>query len=138
MIGGAVAGVIPVPVFLMAAYGFVGSLSTSVVIDLRDIGGDKKYEVKTMPVIWNPNITVRFALVLVSILGVAITFIFFQLGFSLAFLMLLIGGFAAWIYVLYPLQSRWNEPSYVENTIHKKVSTIGMLLQTLMVVGTFI
>jgi len=138
LIGGAVAGEIPVPVFLMAIYGFVGSFSTSVVIDLRDIGGDKIYEVKTMPVTWSPNITVRFAMALISLLGVAITIVFFYLGFNIAFLMLLICGFVAWIYVLYPLLNRWNEPSYVENTVHKKVTAIGMFLQSLIVLGAFI
>lgn len=49
LMGGAVAGVIPV--FLIVAYGFVGGLSTSMWIDFRDMEGDKTGEVKNPAIV---------------------------------------------------------------------------------------
>ena len=135
MMGGIIPGEIPVPVFLIAADGFVGGLTTSMWIDLRDLEGDKRGEVKNMAIVWSPIVTVRLAMALIGVIGITVLIGFFQLGLNLAFIILASCGFAGWIYVLYPLLHRWNDPSFVDRTLHRKIAPLGLILQTCLIAG---
>ena len=135
MMGGIVAGSIPVPVFLIAMYGFVGGLTSSMWIDLRDIEGDKKGNVKNPAIVWSPVVTVRLAMALMGLMGITVMVAFYQLGLNIAFIILASCGFAGWIYVLYPLLRRWNEPSFVDKTLHKKIAPLGLIIQAFLIVG---
>jgi 4-hydroxybenzoate polyprenyltransferase len=135
LVGSSATGTIPAPLFLLAAFGFASAFATSMVIDLRDIKGDKPYKTKTIPIVWGPAITIRLAIALVCSIGIATVIGFIQLGFNVAFPLLAFSAFAAWIYVLYPLFRHWNEPSYVQNTVVRKIAPLGLLIQTLTVLG---
>jgi 4-hydroxybenzoate polyprenyltransferase len=135
MMGGTVAGSIPVPVFLIAMYGFVGGLTSSMWIDLRDIEGDKKDNIKNPAIVWSPVVTVRLAMALMGLMGITVMVAFYQLGLNIAFIILASCGFAGWIYVLYPLLGRWNEPSFVDKTLHKKIAPLGLIIQALLIAG---
>ncbi len=135
LMGGTVAGSIPFPVFLIAAYGFMGGFTSSMWIDLRDLEGDKKGGVKNPAIVWSPIVTVRLAMALMGLTGIAIMIVFFQLGLNLAFIILASCGFAGWIYSLYPLLRRWNDPSFVDKTLHKKIAPLGLVLQACLIAG---
>ncbi len=136
--GGTVAGAIPIPVFLIAAYGFVGGLSTSMWIDLRDMEGDKMGNVKNPVLVWSPIVTIRIAMALIGLMGITIMIIFFQLGLNIAFIILASCGFAGWIYALYPLLRQWNDPSFVDKTMYKKIAPLGLIIQTVLIAGVLL
>ena len=138
LIGGAAVGTIPAPIFLMAAFGLGATISASTVLDLRDIQGDKIHKVKTVPIVWGPKLTVRFSMALISLMGVATVVGYSQLGFNIAFPILASCTFAGWIFILYPLFRRWNDPSYVAITVAKRIAPIGFLLQILTVLGAIL
>lgn len=138
LIGGAAVGTVPAPIYLMAAFGLVATVSASTVLDLRDIQGDKIHKVKTLPIVWGPKLTIRFAMVLISLMGVATIVGYSQMGFNIAFPILASSTFAGWIFILYPLFRRWNEPSYVANTVAKRIAPLGFLLQILTVLGAIL
>jgi geranylgeranylglycerol-phosphate geranylgeranyltransferase len=127
--GGIVAGSIPVPVFLLAAYGFVGGLTMSMTIDLRDIEGDKSDGIKNPAIVWSPIVTIRLAMAIIGLLAIAVGIVLYQLNLNLAFIILTSCSFAGWIYTLYPLLRRWNDPSYVDRTTMKKLVPIGFIVE---------
>ncbi len=136
--GGTVAGAIPIPVFLIAAYGFVGGLSTSMWIDLRDMEGDKMDGIKNPALVWSPIVTIRIAMALIGLMGITIMIIFFQLGLNIAFIILASCGFAGWIYALYPLLRQWNDPSFVDKTMYKKIAPLGLIIQAVLIAGVLL
>jgi geranylgeranylglycerol-phosphate geranylgeranyltransferase len=127
--GGTLAGSIPVPVFLLAAYGFVAGITMSMTIDIRDIEGDKAGGIKNPAIVWSPIVTIRLSMAIIGLLAMAVIIVFYQLNLNLAFIILTTGGFAAWIYTLYPLMKRWTDPSYVDRTTHKKLVPLGFIVQ---------
>ncbi len=135
LVGGAATGTIQSPIFLMAMYGFINGLVASTLIDLRDTEGDKAYKVKTPAIAWGTKFLIRFSITLVVLMGIIMIGSYSYLGFNMAFLALASCGFIAWIGVIYPLFNRWNEPFYVEKTVHKKIIPIFMSLQVLTVLG---
>lgn len=138
LIGSVATGTIPTPILLISGYSFVAAFTSSMIIDLRDIEGDKKFNVKSPPIVWGPILTIRLAIALICSIGLATIIGYYQLGFSTAFLMIAFCAFSAWIYVLLPLFSHWNDPFYVENTVIKKIAPIGFLLQILTVLGALL
>jgi len=138
MMGGTVAGAIPVPVFLIAMYGFVAGLTTSMCIDLRDLEGDKLGGVRNPAIVWSPTVTIRLAMALIGLIGITVMIVFYQIGLNRAFVILASCGFAGWIYILYPLLRRWNDPSFVNKTIHKRVAPLGIILQVCLIAGVLL
>ncbi|MCK5625633.1 UbiA family prenyltransferase, partial [Candidatus Bathyarchaeota archaeon] len=138
MMGGTIAGSIPTPIFLIAVYGFVGGLSTSIIRDLTDLKGDKMGRVKNPAIVWGPIVSIRLAMAVIGLMGITVMIGFFQLGLNLAFIILASCGFAGWIYVLYPLLRRWNEPSFVDKTFRKKIAPIGLVLQACLIAGVIL
>jgi geranylgeranylglycerol-phosphate geranylgeranyltransferase len=136
--GGIVAGSIPIPVFLLAAYGFVGGVTMSMTIDLRDIQGDRADGIKNPAIVWSPIITIRLAMALVGLLGIAVGIVLFQLNLNIAFIILASCGFAGWIYTLHPLLSQWNDSSFVNRTTMKKLVPIGFIVQGCILAGFLI
>jgi 4-hydroxybenzoate polyprenyltransferase len=134
--GGTLAGSIPVPVFLLAAYGFVGGVTMSMTIDIRDIEGDKEGGIKNPAIVWSPIVTIRLAMAIIGLLAIAVMIVFVQLNLNLAFIILTSCSFAGWIYTLYPLLRRWNDSSYVDRTTHKKLVPIGFIVE-FCIIGAF-
>jgi len=138
LLGGAAVGEIPAPIFIMAAFGFVATVGSSTVLDLRDIEGDKIHKIKTLPVVWGPELTIRFCIALICLAGAATTLGYYQLGFNIAFQVLAPCVFVAWIFILYPLFQHWTDSSYVKNAVVKKIAPLGFLVQTLTLLGAVV
>jgi len=140
LIGGAVVGSVPAPIFLMGSVGFASALSTSIVKDFRDVKGDEIHKVKTLPIVWGPLLTIRFAIALILSVGIATVIGYYRLGFNIAFPILASCAFAAWIYVIYPLLRHYDEPSYLANshTLIRKIAPICFSIQILTIVGSVI
>lgn len=135
LLGGAAVGGIPPPIFIMAAFGFVATVSSSTILDLRDIEGDKTHKVKTLPVVWGPELTIRFCIALICLVGIATTLGYYQLGFNIAFQILAPCVFVGWIFILYPLFRHWSDSSYVKNAVVRRIAPLGFLVQTLTLLG---
>ncbi|MEM1581478.1 MAG: UbiA family prenyltransferase [Candidatus Bathyarchaeia archaeon] len=137
IMGGAASNFISAPILLMGALGFISALGTSALVDIEDIKGDQTYSAKTLPVVWGPSLTVRFAIMLVILAGVGITVGYYQIGFNAIFLALGVCTLAAWIYVVYPLFRLSSEQirSVEIGIFVRKIFLVCLLLQILTLVG---
>lgn len=138
LIGGAAAGVLLPPIYLMAAFGLIAALGMSTIMDLRDIKGDQVYKAKTLPIVWGPILSIRFAIAVVCAGGIAMVIGYLQLGYNLAFPVLASLVFVAWVYTLYPLFRHWNNASYIEKVAFKRVVPMAFLLEILTLLGAIL
>jgi len=141
LIGSVAVGIISAPILLMAVVGFVVALSASILKDFGDIIGDEIHKIKTLPIVWGPTQTIRFAMALVFTVGIATVVGYFQLGFNTAFPILASCAFAAWIFVIYPLYHHRNEPSYLVNArmiVIKRIAPICFSIQMLTMFGAIL
>jgi len=138
-IGSIITGTIPTIIYLMAVLGFMVALSTSMLNDLRDVIGDKKYNTMTVPVVWGPSQTLRFAIALILSTAIATVVGYFQLGFNLAFPLIASCAFIAWIVSVYPLFRSMNDQSFltanVRTLIVKKIPPICIFIQLLTIIA---
>jgi 4-hydroxybenzoate polyprenyltransferase len=135
LIGASAVGIITGPIVLMFTFCFMISFSTSMLADLRDIKGDQYRNIRTPANVWGPGLTIRLAIALVCVISVATIFGYYQLGFNVAFPILSLFAFTAWIYVLYPLLRNWYNPLLITQIIRKRLVFIGFFLQMLTVIG---
>lgn len=132
LLGGATVGLIPPPVFYLAALAFVGSMTMTPLKDLRDLKGDKIHKIRTIPIVWGPKITVRLSISIVFLMAIATVIGYLHLGFNQAFIVIASVAFAAWLYVLHPLSSRWQEyvgKPTILSLILKKMAPIVLSLE---------
>jgi 4-hydroxybenzoate polyprenyltransferase len=77
--------------------------------DIRDIVGDRKMGARTLPVIFGPKFTVRFAIsgfiavILAGLVG------YYGVGFNVALPVLTTISMGAWIFTVYPIMQRWED-----------------------------
>lgn len=105
------------------------------IVDLRDLEGDRIIGVKSLPVIWGPQITVRLAIAVFIVSGISTLIGYSRVGFNIAMPILFILIVTAFIYVLYPLFHKWNDPNYLDFIIHKRLAPLYLLLQITPVIG---
>jgi hypothetical protein len=94
--------------------------------------------VKTMPVVIGPSITVRLAIaMLVGIAGGSIMgYLGLGLNITLPFLITLIAG--TWIYTIIPLMRRYNDITFTNIVIFKRVVPLYMMIQLVPLAGTLL
>jgi len=96
--------------------------------DLRDIRGDRISEMKTIPILWGPEMTVRLILGVLVAIEVATLIGYSRLGFTVAMPILFTVIIVTLIYVVFPLLRRWNDPIYLNIVIFKKIFPLYILL----------
>lgn len=104
-------------------------------VDLRDIRGDRFVGVKTIPVIWGPEMTVRLALSVVTAIGAAYAIGYYSLGLSIALPILGAIIVVSWFYVILPLLRKWDDPVYLNIVLFKKVIPLYMMTQFFVFLG---
>lgn len=112
---------------------FAGLLSP--VWDIRDLRGDRISKMKTIPVLWGPEMTLRLALgVLVASEGATLIG-YSRLGFNLAMPILFSIIAVTMIYVIFPLLQEWNDPTKLNLILFKRVFPLYALLQIPIYIG---
>ena len=79
------------------------------IIDIRDMPGDRLMGVKTIPVVWGPEITIRLYFATLIAIGVGSIIGYVQMGFSIAMPLLAATIVTAWIYVSLPLLEKYED-----------------------------
>jgi 4-hydroxybenzoate polyprenyltransferase len=133
--GGLTLGSLNSAILYVTGVNFLIFFGVDPIVDLRDIEGDKVIGVKSFPVIWGPQLTVRLAIAVFIISGIATLVGYSRVGFNIAMPILFTLIVSAFIYVLYPLLKRWNDPSYLDFLIHKRLAPLYLLLQITPLIG---
>jgi len=128
-------GVINTPILFLMALSALLTIGINPLVDLRDIRGDRIVGVKTLPVIWGSEMTVRLALGVSTAIGAAYVIGYFSLGLSMA--LPILGGIivVAWIYSVFPLLKKWDDPVYLNIVLFKKVIPLYMMTQFVVLLG---
>lgn len=133
--GGLTLGVINIPIIYLALLNVIFILGINPLVDLRDVRGDKISGIRTIPVVWGPQMTVRFTLGILGAIGAANFIGYLNLGFNLAMTILVFIILASFLYVVFPLLKRWDEPVYLASLINKKIIPLYMSLQFAIFLG---
>lgn len=105
-------------------------------VDLRDMKGDSVTGVKTIPVVWGPEFTVKLALTAFITMTVAGFVGFCWLGFNVILPIVGTAVLLAWTYVTYPLLTHWNDNEFVEKAVHKRGLPLYFILQIIVALGS--
>lgn len=133
--GALVVGVITPPILFLIAINFAISIGVNPLMDLRDIRGDREMGLSTIPVVFGPAITVRFAIATFLSIAAATVIGYASLGFNLAMPILATIVITALIFTIYPMMKRWNDPEYVNLVMFRKFVPLFLVLQLVPVVG---
>lgn len=133
--GGAAVGMISSTVLFAGFIFFTYAMGVVPIVDLGDIEGDRREGRKTLPVIWGPEYTIRLAIAIMFAILISGIVGYFQLGFNLAFPILVSVISLSCIYVLYPLFNRWRDYVYCRKLVIK-ITILHFLLQLSIVIGS--
>jgi geranylgeranylglycerol-phosphate geranylgeranyltransferase len=103
--------------------------------DIRDIVGDRKVGAKTLPVIYGPKFSVRFAIggfvavILAGLIG------YYGVGFNVALPVLTTISMGAWIFTVYPIMRHWEDSVYVEKIVFKRIIPSNLFIQIIPLIG---
>jgi len=89
-------------------------------VDLRDMSGDRATGIRTIPVVWGPEFTIKLALATFAAMIISFIVGFYRIGFNLALPILGTTIIIAWAYVVYPLLDRWMDYEFTEKVVYKK------------------
>lgn len=105
-------------------------------VDLRDMSGDRATGIKTIPVVWGPEFTIKLSLA--TFVAMIISFIvgFYRIGFNLALPILGTTIITAWAYVVYPLLGRWMDYEFTEKVVYEKGIILYFFLQICILIGS--
>ena len=128
-------GVFNPPILYMLALNVMICMGLNPLLDIRDMRGDRIMGVKSIPLVWGPELTVRLYFVSLVAIGAATVVGYSQMGFNLAMPILATIVLGAWFYVAYPLLRRWDDPVFVNMIIYKKTFPLYLILQLIPLIG---
>jgi len=133
--GAMAAGGVTPPVYYMLFLHFLMSMGLNPIADIRDIRGDRVMGVKSIPVVWGPQLTLRLYFATVFVI-VGATFLgYSRLGFTTALPILITMVLASLAYVSRPLFTRWDDPAFLNVLIFKRLIPLILLLQLTPLLG---
>jgi chlorophyll synthase len=133
--GAMTVGVFTPPIMYMIVIHFILIMGLNPIMDVRDIRGDKIVGVKSIPVIWGPELTVRLYFVSLFAVGAATLIGYSQLGFNTVMPILVLLILAGWLYVSLPLLKRWDDPVFLDAIVSKKIFPFYLVLQLVPLIG---
>jgi len=136
ILGGFASGLITPNLIFFAGMSFFMFFGVNPIIDLRDLEGDKVVGVKTFPVIWGPKFTVRLALATLTASILANVIGFYQFGFSSVLPILGAIILGATIFVIQPLLNKWEDSTFLNYTITKRMHPLFLLIQLCYLIGS--
>lgn len=133
-------GVFNSQILFMLALNTVLCIGVNPIIDIRDMPGDRLMGVKTIPVVWGPEITIRLYFATLIAIGVGSIIGYVQMGFSIAMPLLAATIVAAWIYVSLPLLGKYEDIRLQLMTYYLKTPPFFLAIQLvplLALIGNF-
>ena len=114
---------------------FIVNMGINPIMDVRDIRGDRIMGIKSMPVVWGPEATVRLYFASFFVMGIATLLGYSQLGLNTALPILVSLILVAWLYVSLPLLKRWNDPIFLNSLILNRVVPFYCIMQLVTWIG---
>ena len=130
----AVGGITP-PILFMLLLQFMICMGLNPLMDVRDVRGDRIMGIKSIPVVWGPELTVRLYFASIIVIGAATLVGYSSVGFNAAMPVLAVFILGAWLYVSLPLLKRWDDPKFVNLLIFKKTFPLYLALQLVPLIG---
>jgi len=135
LMGAYTAGGINTPILYMLVLHFLICMGLNPLLDIRDIRGDRIMGVKSIPVVWGPEMTVRLYFASIIIIGGATLVGYSRMGFNTAMPLLVLMIMGAWLYVSLPLLKRWDDPKFLNILIFKRTFPLYLALQLVPLIG---
>jgi 4-hydroxybenzoate polyprenyltransferase len=135
LVGAYTAGGFATPIMYLMVLHFIICVGLNPLLDIRDVRGDRMMGVKSIPVIWGPEMTVRLYFASIVIIGGATLVGYSSLGFNMAMPLLVLMIVGAWIYVSLPLLRRWDDPIFLNHLAFKRILPFYLVLQLVPLVG---
>jgi len=104
--------------------------------DLKDIESDRAGGVKTIPILFGPEFTIKLALTTFTAAAATTWIGYLRLGFNIALPIIGTIVFIAWTYVMYPLLSQLSDLDYVVKRSYSRGMPLFFLLQIAVLVGS--
>ena len=136
ILGGYASGIITPSLLFFSAMSFFMFFGVNPIIDLRDMEGDKMVGVKSFPVLWGPKFTVRLAIATLTASMLANVIGYYQFGFSSVLPVLGAIVLGATIWVIQPLLNKWEDSTFLNNTITKRMHPLFLLIQLCYLIGS--
>ncbi len=114
---------------------FIVNMGINPIMDVRDIRGDRIMGLKTIPVVWGPEATVRLYFASFFVMGIATFLGYAQLGLNTALPILVSLILVAWLYVSIPLLKKWSDPIFLQSHIIKRVVPFYCTMQLVTLIG---
>lgn len=128
-------GMFTPPILYMILIHLILIIGLNPIMDVRDLRGDKIVGVKSIPVVWGPELTVRLYFVSLFAIGAATLIGYSQLGFNTAMPILVLLILAGWMYISLPLLKRWDDPMFLDALVSKKIFPFYLILQLVPLIG---
>lgn len=135
LVGALTAGVINTPILYMLAIHVVIAVGLNPILDVRDVRGDRIMGVKTVAVVWGPEMTVRLYFASIIAIGAATLLGYSRMGFNIAMPVLVSLIMGAWFYVSLPLLKGWDNPQFLNSLAYKKTFPLYIILQVVPLIG---
>jgi len=135
LVGAYTAGGFTTPIMYLMVLHFIICVGLNPLLDIRDIRGDRVMGVKSIPVIWGPEMTIRLYFASIVIIGGATLVGYSSMGFNMAMPLLVLMIVGAWIYVSLPLLSRWDDPVFLNDYAFKRILPFYIVLQLVPLIG---
>ena len=136
--GAMAAGGVTPPVYYMLLLHILMSLGLNPIADIRDMRGDRVMGVKSIPVVWGPQLTLRLYYATVFVIMGATFLGYSRLGFTTALPILITMILTALAYVSRPLLTRWDDPTFLNVLIFKWLIPLILILQLIPLIGLMI
>ena len=133
--GAMAAGSVTPPILFMLLLQFMICMGLNPLMDVRDVRGDRIMGIKSIPVVWGPELTVRLYFASIIVIGAATLVGYSSVGFNAAMPVLAVFILGAWLYVSLPLLKRWDDPKFVNLLIFKKTFPLYLALQLVPLIG---
>jgi 4-hydroxybenzoate polyprenyltransferase len=135
LMGAYTAGGVNTPILYMLFLQFLLGMGVGHLMDVRDMRGDIITGVKSLPVVFGPEITMRLYLAtLVVMLGAGLVG-YSMVGFNIAMPLLVVMIMGAWIYVSLPLLRKMDDPIMYGEFISKRAIPFLVLIQITPLIG---
>lgn len=133
---GLAAGSITVQLLYLTGLYMLFAAGVNPMVDLRDIESDRAGGVKTVPIVWGPEFTIRLALATFTAAAFSTWIGFYGFGFNIALPILGTTVLLALAYVMYPLLGRWSDYELVVKVLHGRLLQFYIVLQLAVLVGS--
>jgi len=133
---GLAAGIISVQLLYLIGLFVLFIVGCNPLGDLKDIESDRAGGVKTIPILFGPDFTIKLALATFTAAAATTWIGFLRLGFNIALPIIGTIAFTAWFYVMYPLLSHLSDLEYVVKRSYSRGMPLFFLLQIAVLVGS--